>query len=259
MKTAAVFLIAIGVVRAQSAITPPQIGFIQDSANALRPVLGIAGNFLLGDATESGVVSAAFSGTAGLVKTDSSILVTDNQGQIAASTDAPSGSALFAFGASGAPSFAYLVDANAWLVWDGQSFRPASFDLSSFGVATVISITSPGDGQALVIVQRDDGLWAASFSLITGELTSQAAIPGVSAPAMALATGEIVYRDADGLVIRKPDGTEKHIPGALPANIVFQQMGDRWIQIRDVDSSSQYAARIADNREQIYALPGVDQ
>ena len=259
IKIAAVLFAAIDMVAAHAAITPPQIGFVQDSANALRPVLGIAGNFLLGDAAQIGMISAAFSGTQGMSKTDSSILITDSQGQVVASADAPSGSALFAFSPSGAPAFFYLVDANAWMTWDGQSFQSANFDLSAFAPATVVSVTSPREGEASVIIQRDDGLWDLRFALLTGELTSQTPIPGVTAPMIALATGEIVYRDSDGLVIRKTDGSEVHVAGALPANTSFQQMGKGWIQIRDGGSSDQYAARIAENREQIFALPGVDQ
>ncbi len=244
---------------AQPAIAPPQIGFIQDSSNALRPVIGIAGNFLLGDPTQTGLTAAAFSGSSGIVKTDSSLLAIDRQGHVIASTDAPSGSALFAFSRSGAPSFVYLIYANAWMVWDGQQFQPAAFDLSAFDSPVVISVASPNDGEAQIVLQRDDGLWDVRLQLADGSVTSQSAIPGVTAPMLALATGNLIYRDGDGLVLRKPDGSELHIPAQLPPNIAFQQMGDGWIQIRDLDTSNQFAVRITEGREQFYQLPGVDE
>jgi hypothetical protein len=253
-------LLAIAVtVCAQPALAPPQIGFIQDSSNTLRPVYGIAGNFVLGDATQAGLTSAAFSGSFGIVKTDTSLLAIDRQGQAIAASDAPSGSALFAFSQSGAPSFAYLVDANAWMVWDGQSFLPASFDLTAFGSATVVSITSQHDGEAAIILQRDDGLWDIRILMAAGEVTSETAIPGVTAPLLALATGDLVYADANGIVVRKLDGSERHIPAQLPANFGFQQMGDGWIQLRDLATLNQFAVRITQDREQFYGLPGVDQ
>jgi hypothetical protein len=74
-----------GVARAQSGLTPPQVGFMQDAANSFRPVYGIAGNFLPGDAVTGKVVSAAYSGSYGLVKTSSAIIVTDRTGSIVAS------------------------------------------------------------------------------------------------------------------------------------------------------------------------------
>ena len=244
---------------AQPAIAPPQIGFIQDSSNALRPVIGIAGNFLLGDATQTGLTSAAFSGSAGIVKTDSSLLAIDRQGQAISSNDAPSGSALLAFSRSGAPSFVYLIGANAWMTWDGQQFQPAAFDLSAFDSPVIISVASPNDGEAQIILQRDDGLWDIRLQLADGSMTSQSTIPGVMAPVLALATGNLIYRDEAGLVLRKPDGSELHIPAQLPPNIAFQQMGDGWIQIRDLDTSNQFALRITEGREQLYQLPGVDE
>ena len=244
---------------AQPGLAPPQIGFIQDSSNALRPVIGIAGNFLLGDPMQTGLTSAAFSGSSGMVKTDSALLAIDRQGQVIASTGAPAGSALFAFSRSGAPAFVYLIDANAWMVWDGQQFQPAAFDLSAFDSLVVISIASPNDGEAQIVLQRDDGLWDIRLQLADGAVTSQSAITGVTAPMLALASGDLVYRDTDGVVVRKPDGSELHILAQLPPNIAFQQMGDGWIQIRDLDTSNQFAVRITAGREQFYQLPGVDQ
>ncbi|HYL73458.1 MAG TPA: hypothetical protein VEU96_04600 [Bryobacteraceae bacterium] len=244
---------------AQPGLAPPQIGFIQDSSNALRPVIGIAGNFLLGDPMQTGLTSAAFSGLSGMVKTDSALLAIDRQGQPVAASDAPSGSALFAFSQSGAPSFVYFVDANAWMTWDGQQFQPGAFDLSAFDSPVVVSIASPNDGEAQIILQRDDGLWDIRLQLSAGTVTSQSAIPGVTAPMLALANGNLIYRDADGLVLRKPDGSELHIPAPLPPNIAFQQMGDGWIQIRDLDTPNQFAVRITEGREQFYQLPEADE
>jgi hypothetical protein len=242
---------------AQPALSPPQIGYIQDGGNSLRPVYGIAGNFVLGDATASGVISAAFSGSFGLVKTDSAVYAIDRQGQVLAGVDAPAGSALFAFSRSGAPAFAYFVDANVWMTWDGQTFQPLSIDLTAFGPAAVLSVGSPNDGEAAIVLQRDDGLWDLRVLLATSEVTSQTAILGVSAPLLLLASGDLIYSDANGIVIRTSDGQEKHIAAPLPESFVLQQMGDAWVELRGLNTPVQRAVRI--NGSQSYALPGVDQ
>jgi hypothetical protein len=95
--------------------------------------------------------------------------------------------------------------------------------------------------------------------LASGEVTSETAINGVVAPVVALSTGWLIYRDSGGMVVRKPDGTDTHIAAQLPANIALQQMGDGWIQVRDLDTLNQFAVRVTENREQVYGLPGVDQ
>ena len=56
---------------AQSGIEVPGIGMIVDSSRDLRPVQGVAGSFLLGSVSMSGVVSAACSEQLCLIKTDS--------------------------------------------------------------------------------------------------------------------------------------------------------------------------------------------
>src|SRR5437016_879447 len=124
------FLIALSIapVALWAQLATPQIGFIQDSGNALRPVYGIAGNFVLGDSAAAGVQAASFSGSFGMLKTRSTLIVIDRQGQVVASQDAPAGPALFAFSRTGAPALAYLPDANVLLQWLDGVFQQVPLD-----------------------------------------------------------------------------------------------------------------------------------
>jgi hypothetical protein len=236
-------------------LAAPQVGFIQDSANALRPVYGLAGNFVLGDSIAANIESASFSGSFGMLKTASAIIVVDRQGQVVASQDAPAGPALFAFSRNAAPALAYLPNANVLLQWIDGVLQQVPLD----SPAIILSIAAVDPGQAAFILQRDDGLWDVRILLSTGEMISQTALLRVSAPALMLTTGELLYADAKGLVVRKPDGSEKHIDAQLPPTFAFQQMGDGWIQVRNLATQQQYAVRLTDGKEQFYALPGVDQ
>jgi len=242
-----------GVAYAQT-LSPPQVGFLQDAANSFRPVYGIAGNFLPGDPVAGGVVSAAYSGSYGLIKTSSAVIVTDRAGLLAASNSQPDGPALFAFRRSGEPALAYMPAANALLAWDGATFHPVPFDLT-IAASAILSIAAPNPSQATIIVQRDDGLCDVRIDLATGDLVAQTALPGVAAPALMLANGDLVYADGNGIMLRKRDGSEQHISAQLPASFALQQMGDGWIQLRDLGSSRQFAIRVTQNREQYYQLP----
>jgi hypothetical protein len=235
-------------------LAAPQVGFIQDSGNALRPVYGLAGNFVLGDSIAANVEAASFSGSFGMLKTTSALVVIDRQGEVIASQDAPAGPALFAFSRNAAPALAYLSAVNVLLQWSGGAFNQVPL-----APANVLSIAAVDSGQAALILQRDDGLWDVRILLSSGETISQTALLGVAGPALMLATGELLYGDATGIVVRKPDGSEKHIDAQLPATFAFQQMGDDWIQVRDLATQQQYAVRLTDGKEQFYALPGVDQ
>jgi hypothetical protein len=236
-------------------ITPPQVGFIQDSGNTLRPVYGLAGNFVLGDSAAANVEAVSFSGSFGMLKTASTLIIIDRQGQVIASQDAAAGPALFAFSITGAPALAYLPDAGVLLQWSDGVFQQVPFVPS----AKTLSIASVDAGQAAFILQSDDGLWDVRIQLSSGEVLSQTALVGMTPPAFMLATGDLLYRDANGIVVRKPDGSEKHIDAQLPPTFAFQQFGEGWIQVRDLGTQQQYAVRLTAGKEQFYALPGVDQ
>jgi hypothetical protein len=232
---------------------------MRDATDSLRPVYGIAGNFLLGDAVALGVISAAHSGSSGWLKTSSTIAVFDKTGSIVASADAPDGPALFAFARTGEPALAYVMVANALLVWNAGALNAVSFDATALGASAVLSIASPDSDHAAMIVQRDDGLWDVRVQLATGEIDAQTALLGIAPPVLMLATGDLVFSDVNGIVLRETDGSERHISAHLPASFAFQQMGEGWIQVQDLAGGRQFAVRIAQNREQSYQLPEVDQ
>ena len=237
---------------AQNTLTPPQIGFMRDAAGGLRPVFGIAGNFLPRDAVVEGVISAASSGAFALAKTDSAMIALDREGQILASWNAAGGPALFAFSRTGAPALAYLPLLKTLYAWNEGTIRTVPLDDSIIG-GTVVSMAAREAEHVAMVVQRDDVMWELSIRLETGELESQAALPGVTAPILLLPNGVLIYSDSNGIVIRQPDTSERHIGAQLPERFPLQQMAEDWIQL------GQFAIRITPDREQVYQLPEVNQ
>jgi hypothetical protein len=81
-------------------IKVPTVGFMRDLSGALRPVLGITGSFVAGDALDQGVVSAGFGKTVGFAKKELELLVV-RDGQVTERLPAPAGEARFYLGTSG--------------------------------------------------------------------------------------------------------------------------------------------------------------
>jgi hypothetical protein len=244
---------------AQPAIAPPRVGFMQDATGSVRAVYGLAGNFLTGDPIAAGVISAAYSGSFGWAKTDSSVIVTDAQGQAIAASDAPAGPALFAFASDGKPALVYLFTSTTLLQWSGAALTPVPFDWAALAADAVLSIAEPDPDHAAMLVQRKDGVWDVRVLLATGEVDSQAALPNVTPPACMLASGDVVSSDDGGLVVHKADGSVVHIAARLPDSFSLQQMGDRWLQLRDLANTEEFAVRISKDREGFYALPEVSR
>ncbi len=250
---------------AQTAIAPPQIGFIQDPVGSFRPVYGLAGNFIVGAPAATGVVSAAYSGSFGFVKTNPAILVTDALGHLVTSASAPSGPALFAFSATGQPALVYLPNSNSLLQWNGATLVPSPLDPAAIAANTVWSIAAPDPDHVAFLVERQDGLWDLRVLLSTGQVDSQTALPAVNPPAFMLANGQIISTGSQGLVVLEPDGSQIHIAASLPRGFSLRQIGDGWLELRNpgipgkLGTSRGFAVRVVPNHEGFYILPEVTQ
>ena len=238
---------------AQRSLAPPQVGFIQDDHGQIHIVSGLAGNFLVGVAVSSGIISAAYSGSFGLLKSDSALIVVDRHGHGVASVVAPNGPALFGFASDGSPALAYFEQSKTLLVWDGHTFRPAGPMVAEAPLA----IASVSATRAAMVVQRDTGLWELGVELANGAIMSQKALPGITAPVLMLASGGVVYRDAKGVVVRSQDGSEKLIAANLPETLAFGQMGNGWIQVSDLATGRLSAVNLQNGHQAYYLLPEV--
>lgn len=244
---------------AQPALAPPQVGFVQDSANSFRPIFGVSGNFALGGSVFSGVASAAYSGSFGFVKTDTSVFAVDSQARVLAAMDAPAGPADFAFFGDGSPAFVYLANSNLLFQWYGTGFQMVPFDCQLFPSSAVVAISAPDRWHVAFLIQRDHGLGEVRVLIETGESDSQSALPGVRAPALRLSSGELIYTDANGIVIRRAEATEIHLNAQLPASFALAQMGAGWVELSDLASSARFAIRVTPGHEGLYFLPEVSQ
>jgi hypothetical protein len=259
MKPLLMVLILAAAACAQPALAPPQVGFLQDGANSFRPVFGIAGNFVLGDSVLNGVTDASYSGSFALLKTDTSVIAVDSQGQVLGAMDAAAGPADFAFFSDGSPAFVYLPGPNLLFEWYGTGFQMVPFDCQLFPPSAVLAISAPDRAHVAFLIQRDHGPWEIGVLVETGEADSQAALSGAGTPALRLSSGELIYTDANGAVIRKSDATEVHLAAQLPANFTLAQMGAGWVELSDASSSARFAIRVAPGREGLFVLPEVDQ
>ena len=254
----AITWIALSIVASAAAqIRPPQLGFAGAADGSVRPVYGVAGNFILGpsitgEAVAGHVVSQAFSGSLGLLKTESSLAAFDAQGKLLATTDAAAGPALFAFSLDGLTALAYVSSSDTLVEWRAGQLVTMPFSPEP---DTILAIALPNPLEASLIVQRPDGIWELRFLLTRAGVVSQKALMGVTAPVLALASGELIYSDANGIVLRNPDNSEVHIAGRLPAKFSLQQMDSNWVQLSDLATPRRFAIRVSSGREGFYELP----
>jgi hypothetical protein len=201
---------------AQSGLEVPDIGAFADSSGFLRPVQGVAGNFLLGPAMMSGVLSAACSERVCLAKTDSKII------SLTGEVEAPPGPAVF--GVDRSEAVIFFPESRAFARWHNNTLEPLDWTVAGEVLSILLA-----DGQVQIAVRREgDG----------------------NGPALLLPEG-VVFA-AEELVLRRRDGTELHFELAGAETIA--RMGEHYAAIRA--GSTTYALRIDSGHEQLYLLPG---
>jgi hypothetical protein len=251
MKDTLAFLsICAATALAQPAISPPSVGMVRDSNGSVQAVNGIAGNFLRADTGISNAVSAAFSGTSGLIKTDTELLVLDASYQVTARYDAPGGQALFAFDGSGAPALVYY--SGTLVRFRGGNLEPVNWS------GDAVAIALAGRRSAAVLVRRDDRLWNVRLSLSGGEIENEGLLAGVSGPAALLSDGAVVYIDGNDVVVRDSAGAERRVAAGIQVDY-FEQLGKDWTAIREASGGRLFALRVRPEGLDLSQVPEVEQ
>lgn len=243
------FFLSCAFAMAQPAISPPGVGAVLDSSGSLHAVIGLAGNFVFLDTGMSNVRSAAFSGSAGLLKTDTEILVVNAANEVATRYSAPGGDpALFAFDAHGQPAFAYY--AGTLLRFDGSQ------PISVTWIGDVVSLATDGPDAAIAILRRNDRLWSVQFWPATGDVRSESQIAGVSGPVLLRPNGDLLFTRDSNIVLRDTNGVERTVAAGFEIDS-FEQLGKDWIAIRETGARRVFALRITPAALDVYQLPEV--
>ena len=229
----------------QNPVSAPVVGTVRDAAGGLRAVVGIAGNFIVSEASISKAVSAAFSATAGLVKTDSSLLVLDASGQVVNRYDAPAGPALFAFDPSGAPALAYS---------SGMLSRIEPGGLTAVNwTGDAVSIAMADQNSAWAVVRREAALWKIRIDLASGNVMGESLLVDVRGPVMLLAGGDLLFTRDNDVVVRDAGGVERMVPEAFDVDS-FEPMGKDWIAVREAGGRL-FAMRVTPRTLELYPIP----
>jgi hypothetical protein len=243
------FLLSFAFAMAQPAISPPGVGAVIDSSGSLHAVIGLSGNFVFLDTGISNVRSASFSGSSGLLKTDTEILIVDAANQVTTRYPAPGGDpAVFAFDANGQPSFAYY--SGTLLRFDGTE------PISVTWTGAVVSLSTNGPDSATVILRRNDGLWSVQFWPATGDVQSESPILGISGPVLLRPNGDLLFTRDSNIVLRDANGVERTVAAAFQID-AFEQLGKDWIAVREAGPERIFALRITPDALDMYQLPEV--
>ncbi len=237
MRTIAILLMFAGAAAGQLGV--PRIGCFVDDQRRLRPLSGVAANFLVGAPEAEEAISAACSGSLVLIKKDGLLEVRNGEGVV--EWPAPGGPALFGFSPNGSAALVYYPETKEWF----RVGRHAPAPLPA-PEGEVVAIGSP-EGPAAV-VRRDGGLWIVGAD-------ERPAPPDAAEPLLLLPDGGLLYARGKELVLAEADGAERSF--ALPAAAEgLEWLGRGWVRV-SLGEASGHLALALENRNELYRLPEV--
>ncbi|HZT29035.1 MAG TPA: hypothetical protein VFA33_04080 [Bryobacteraceae bacterium] len=239
--------------RAEEPLAPPLVGLLRDSRHAV-PIYGVAGAFFRGAPCSEGVLSAAFSGAAGALKTDSFVILLDASGEPVARLAAPAGPALFGFDGAGRPAWVYLASTRELRPLGGPD---AAADLSGLE-GEVLALGEVGP-RVRLLVARQGGLWRVNVSA-SGEVLSEELLPGLPAagPALLAGRGAVLAADGSDLIVYQDATGGLRLPLPAPAQDL-ELLGRGWIRIGQPGGAAPLALRLAEDGPRLYRLPAAAQ
>lgn len=239
----------------QPALGPPAVGFVRDPSGAVRPVLGVRANFLLGLPVVERALSAAFSGRAGLVKTEAEILVLDEAGQVIETGPAPPGTAEFAFDQNGRPSSMFFSVTGELFARAGLAWRRVPSEAGPGG-ENVVAVGPQERGSVSMLVRGGDELWLRRLSVRTGAVLHSRLLPGILEPALLLPRETVVYAAEGGLAIRRAGGEETFVDLPFQADRL-ELMGDSRVHFVAEGGARDLLIHLGDDGPSWHELPGV--
>lgn len=224
---------------ANAQLAAPTAGWTVDARQSARPVLGFGGNYWLGHGGVSGVLSAAFSTSIGILKTGPTLLVLDPRGRVILREDAPDGPAIIGFSAQGKSALIYYPKNGGMARLDGARFATVA---TPWLDGDVVSVAQPDPSHAFFVLRRAGTLWKVEIRLADGATTSSEPFAGMKEPVLVQPDGSLLFQRAGNLVARAPGGAEASTRSEFRAGSLFP-MGNGWIQVNEAPVDHKSAAR----------------
>jgi hypothetical protein len=243
---------------AESNFAPPVVGVVRDTHRQLRPVYGVAGNFVLRGAIPKEALNWAFAGAGGLMKADAELLTLDSGGRVTSRHPAPQGDAVLSAAAAFFPGTSEL-----WLIGAHPDHK-IRIEPDALG-GDVVALGALNGRSVPVAVCRGGRVWLVTLDVTSSAVTRETLAPGVigdqgCAGALLWLDGNFLLATARELTIQTAAGDERHLPlagGVHGKQPELHRSGERWVQV-ETAGRSPLLLLITGDTQQLYQLPAVE-
>jgi hypothetical protein len=239
---APVFLAFAAALGAQSRIEQPQLGLMLDRGGAARPIYGVAGSVTCGDAVATGATGVGCSARACLVKTDSAVVRVMRSAN--SFIEAPGGPAVLAL--DGDTAFVYFSELKRLLRWSNGQLAAVDLPVPDVvATAAIVSLRVRKSVLEFAVTQDDGKTW-----IVRSDGSFVDFVTDGRGPVLLLQHG-VLFATADGLVLRRSDGSELRFDVAGVVSLF--EVGEGYVEA--LTASAAYGIKIDSGREQMFLLP----
>ena len=242
---------------AQSSLNAPLVGVSRDAKNALHPVYGVAGNFVVRGGVQDDVLDWAFAGHGGFAKTNAELLVLGADGTIVQRQAARGGVVL-------SPSYAFFPETGE--LWHGGTHTARVLRIEPAAIGGKVIAHGPDARGITLAVCRTNHLWLLTFDLAAGTLLREAApggaigelaCPPAGSAAFMMIRDRMLLVTGDEIVIQERTGEERRIaiPGGATAEV--HRFGEDTVQI-ELRGAPSHLLRFTSPGEEFYELPAAE-
>ena len=242
---------------AGSNLDAPVLGIARDAHLRLRPVYGVAGNFVLRDAIPETALNWSFDGAGGLIKTDAELLTLDRAGQLTGRRAAPRGHAVLGTGAA-----FFASSGELWLA-AAHSHRTIHIEPEALG-GDVVALGAADGRSAPLAVCRASRVWLVTVDVRSGAVTRETLAPGAigdrgCAGALVWLDGNFLLATSRGLTIHTAAGVERHVSVVSEVHGApeMHRAGERWVQV-EVAGAPPLLILVTGDGGKAYRLPAVE-
>lgn len=235
-------------------VSTPVMGVARLGDGSLRILYGVPDNVMVDSESLGRFDAASFSDKAGLVSKHGSIQLIDRQFRSLGEYDTADLNVVLNIDGGAATAIAWLPGSEVLLHWDGSAFHGTRVT----GLQEPFKVTSlrrNGSKADLLLSDANEGVFQASISIKTGELSSLAPLEGIHGPAF-WAGDRILFADTNGLAVQDSNGLVQAL-GVTGGDLSFAHISSEWVLATSARAQHSWVVNVSTGRVRMSEVPAI--
>ncbi len=258
MKLPPLLAVCLGITAAAAGncqLATPSVGHVRYADGVVRPIYGLPGNYILGDAIPALAEAASFSEAGGLISKGGTLLLTDSNLTPVAAADLHSSAALLRVDRTLDTAIAWIPETRVLVHWNGKSLSPVP--VASLGEGDRVTSVRKLDANtaSLLVSKPDTTLVRYRISLLEGALQSSNALSAGCNSTWDDGTRILCLSDRKLSILSQAGDVRQTLPLPVDGSLALEQAGTRCLHFSGRTPGENWLLHLDDKDLQFYQIP----